>query len=452
MGAPERLLVAALSLLTAAVSLEGFSGVYFDNGLGQTAIEYLDITDQELMREEILTLLGLTHVPEKAAPHFIPDTSNHTVPLFMMNIYKSLTEDDGQSAGVLKNLLEEPDMDKLLNNPFKITAGDVKVINQSDIIMSFANRGHQEELQWTQLFWFDTNELPDSDDEDVIAAELRMYKQGAKMDSSSETSFNLKVFQLVEGSTGPSQLLDSRQIEFEEEGWLVLDVTRAVRLWQKDYRTNQGLMVEITEIGTGHQIHPVAAGLASSRKPVAQDKESFMVSYFKSTDDIVRRRYRNNNRKRKEKGGSGGRSKREASRRRNKKKFSNLEGDFSFHDNSNNVFRDYYGGRQRFRGCQKRVLRVSFRDLNWQDWIIAPDGYEAYYCHGECSFPLNSHMNATNHAIVQTLVHLMKPEDVPKPCCAPTKLSGISVLYFDESSNVILKKYRNMVVKACGCH
>ena len=45
----------------------------------------------------------------------------------MMNIYKSLTEDDGQSAGVLKNLLEEPDMDKLLNNPFKITAGDVKV-------------------------------------------------------------------------------------------------------------------------------------------------------------------------------------------------------------------------------------------------------------------------------------------------------------------------------------
>ena len=123
-------------------------------------------------------------------------------------------------------------------------------------------------------------------------------------------------------------------------------MTRAVRLWQKDYRTNQGLMVEITEIGTGHQIHPVAAGLASSRKPVAADKESFMVSYFKSTDDIVRRRYRNNNRRREK----GGRSKREArAGRRNKKKFSNLEGDFSFNDNSN-VFRDYYGGIQRFRG------------------------------------------------------------------------------------------------------
>lgn len=49
-------------------------------------------------------------------------------------------------------------------------------------------------------------------------------------------------------------------------------------------------------------------------------------------------------------------------------------------------------------------------------------------------------------------VHLMNPEYVPKPCCAPTKLNAISVLYFDDNSNVILKKYRNMVVRACGCH
>ena len=87
-----------------------------------------------------------------------------------------------------------------------------------------------------------------------------------------------------------------------------------------------------------------------------------------------------------------------------------------------------------------------------QDWIIAPDAYNAYFCQGECSFPLNSHMNATNHAIVQTLVHLMSPDVVPKPCCAPIQLSGISVLYLDESSNVVLKKYSDMVVKTCGCH
>lgn len=43
----------------------------------------------------------------------------------------------------------------------------------------------------------------------------------------------------------------------------------------------------------------------------------------------------------------------------------------------------------------------------FKDWIIAPEGYAAFYCDGECSFPLNAHMNATNHAIVQTLVSIL---------------------------------------------
>ncbi|XP_070603326.1 bone morphogenetic protein 6 isoform X2 [Erythrolamprus reginae] len=116
------------------------------------------------------------------------------------------------------------------------------------------------------------------------------------------------------------------------------------------------------------------------------------------------------------------------------------------------VTRDDYNSSDLKTACRKHELYVSFQDLGWQDWIIAPKGYAANYCDGECSFPLNAHMNATNHAIVQTLVHLMNPENVPKPCCAPTKLNAISVLYFDDNSNVILKKYRNMVVRACGCH
>lgn len=52
----------------------------------------------------------------------------------------------------------------------------------------------------------------------------------------------------------------------------------------------------------------------------------------------------------------------------------------------------------------------------FQDWIIAPEGYAANYCDGECSFPLNAHMNATNHAIVQTLVrHNLPQSKSPSP-------------------------------------
>lgn len=69
-------------------------------------------------------------------------------------------------------------------------------------------------------------------------------------------------------------------------------------------------------------------------------------------------------------------------------------------------------GENNPKSCQIQTLYVSFKDLKWQDWIIAPDGYGAFYCAGECNFPLNAHMNATNHAIVQTLVHLMHPTKV----------------------------------------
>ena len=56
-------------------------------------------------------------------------------------------------------------------------------------------------------------------------------------------------------------------------------------------------------------------------------------------------------------------------RNNNRKKFDSLDNDFMFGGNGMsdaNVYRDFYGGRTRFKGCQKRVLRVSFRDLNWQ--------------------------------------------------------------------------------------
>uniref|UniRef100_A0A8D0QPR6 TGF-beta family profile domain-containing protein n=1 Tax=Sus scrofa TaxID=9823 RepID=A0A8D0QPR6_PIG len=115
------------------------------------------------------------------------------------------------------------------------------------------------------------------------------------------------------------------------------------------------------------------------------------------------------------------------------------------------IFDDVHGSHGR-QVCRRHELYVSFQDLGWLDWVIAPQGYSAYYCEGECSFPLDSCMNATNHAILQSLVHLMKPDAVPKACCAPTKLSATSVLYYDSSNNVILRKHRNMVVRACGCH
>lgn len=45
-----------------------------------------------------------------------------------------------------------------------------------------------------------------------------------------------------------------------------------------------------------------------------------------------------------------------------------------------------------------------FHSCSVQDWVLAPTGYSAYYCHGECIYPLGSCMNATNHALIQLVV------------------------------------------------
>ncbi|KFP72423.1 Derriere protein, partial [Acanthisitta chloris] len=101
--------------------------------------------------------------------------------------------------------------------------------------------------------------------------------------------------------------------------------------------------------------------------------------------------------------------------------------------------------------CRPRRLYISFSDVGWENWIIAPQGYLANYCLGECPFPLTAELNSTNHAILQTMVHSLDPQGTPQPCCVPVRLSPISILYYDNSDNVVLRHYADMVVDECGC-
>ncbi|EMP39355.1 Growth/differentiation factor 6 [Chelonia mydas] len=109
-----------------------------------------------------------------------------------------------------------------------------------------------------------------------------------------------------------------------------------------------------------------------------------------------------------------------------------------------------HGKKSRLR-CSKKPLHVNFKELGWDDWIIAPLEYEAYHCEGVCDFPLRSHLEPTNHAIIQTLMNSMDPSSTPPSCCVPTKLTPISILYIDAGNNVVYKQYEDMVVESCGC-
>ena len=115
---------------------------------------------------------------------------------------------------------------------------------------------------------------------------------------------------------------------------------------------------------------------------------------------------------------------------------------------------DYYHyPRKRKSTCAKHELYVDFDEIGWSGWIISPKGYNAYHCKGECPFPLGQNQKPTNHATVQSIVHALRiGKDVGTPCCVPNKLYSISLLYFDDDENVILKQYDDMVAANCGCH
>lgn len=76
--------------------------------------------------------------------------------------------------------------------------------------------------------------------------------------------------------------------------------------------------------------------------------------------------------------------------------------------------------------CVLKTLYVDFKDLGWdvsfdfflclsplghnclfQDWVIAPKGFQADFCDGQCTFPLDSSLEPTNYAVVQTLINLL---------------------------------------------
>ncbi|XP_072252600.1 growth/differentiation factor 8 [Leuresthes tenuis] len=94
--------------------------------------------------------------------------------------------------------------------------------------------------------------------------------------------------------------------------------------------------------------------------------------------------------------------------------------------------------------CCRYPLTVDFEDFGW-DWIIAPKRYKANYCSGECEY---MHLQKYPHT---HLVNKANPRGTAGPCCTPTKMSPINMLYFNDKEQIIYGKIPSMVVDRCGC-
>lgn len=104
------------------------------------------------------------------------------------------------------------------------------------------------------------------------------------------------------------------------------------------------------------------------------------------------------------------------------------------------------------RFCSRRYLKVDFADIGWSEWVLSPKSFDAYYCSGVCEFPMPKIVRPSNHATIQSIVKTVGIiPGIPEPCCVPDKMNSLSVLFLDESRNVVLKVYPNMSVETCAC-
>ncbi|XP_072031070.1 bone morphogenetic protein 2-like [Amphiura filiformis] len=396
------------------------SGSLLDSKLTSGATDRHGVWRREDMirafENSLLNMFGLTERPRPS--------DQARVPQYMMDIYENH----------ISGAEEEP-----INMHFNLKGVSTSTANT---VRSY----HHDEIPSTEIephrhhLIFNVTTMPD--EEVLTAAELRLFRHEtdsqllthtlnkrsvSRTDSSSSSKSDEKrhrkrinIYQVLQQPVAKNRdvikrLIDTRIVDIRNSSWESFDVRPALLAWRHSPYTNFGLEVELVDIeGKPSEHHKHLRLSRSTHDEYDNDEDRWfhdrpmIVTY---TDD--------------------GRAKRRARASDKESKKHN---------------------KKRLRAnCRRHNLYVDFSDVGWNDWIVAPPGYQAYYCHGECPFPLADHLNSTNHAIVQTLVNSVNPQLVPKACCVPTELSPISMLYLDEADKVVLKNYQDMVVEGCGC-
>ena len=256
------------------------------------------------------------------------------------------------------------------------------------------------------------------------SATLRLFKRRVRRRRLRPGDrLRVSVFQLLQdletaapggGGGSRKRLVDSRLIETstDDDGtWEEFDVLKAVQTWAEEPSTNRGLSVEAElEDGIGRvrlsRVVDFVGPSESDRAP--------------TLSVMTRQRRRRRGRRRRQRRSTGDQSPRDPDCRR---------GD----------------GETR---CCRYPLWVSFREIGWDRWILAPDGYRAYYCDGRCP---PRHRVATHYAGIRALVNGIRPDAAPPPCCAATRMAPLTIAHYNRDGRAVVSVFDDMIVDECMC-
>lgn len=395
---------------------------------------YLTSEAKGLVKRSVLDALGVEEAPSNI------DNANNSGSIYVHNLYRKFNKDGRFFVAPSEAYIPLPILgyDGTANSiTEQLQVSTQRAINQSDTIISCIRRkSSQGNLMEFNISPMIKNLI--SPKTPVLSAELRFFRDHKEAEVHREF-----VLMVAAGTTHTTAKVDAKH-----HGWITINVTHIVTNWAQIRDQSNPEELNITLVAGDANPQITAHGILNSPS-VPKELQPFLVVYLITKDvsndkmlsrsefsEIQLQRYLEELRQIETRNIPD----------RHRRSLKANQNERTYRNDTRNLIRNTF----HHKFCHRVAWFVGFKDLKWSDWIIAPDSYEANYCSGECPFPLPPSLNSTNHAIVQMLAHLMD-HSVPKPCCAPNKLHPITVLYYDDFSNVVLKEYRNMIVHTCGC-
>lgn len=273
--------------------------------------------------------------------------------------------------------------------------------------------------------------------EKTLASELRIYLD-VKEKKVPDRRLKIVVYEIIVPKK-KYNLLKSVIVNSTDSMWHGIDVLSSTRRWKKDSSTNNGVLVTCETLND-KQKSISDCGLIDFTGE--SENKPFLVSFYQSGDEeeILAEQIPEESTE----------TVKTALRRRKRRGIRDIfpQAGKMYTDSEGLPIKEF----NRNSTCSRRDLYIGFKELGWDDWIMAPEGYYASYCGGECIFAAHANnVNSSNHALIQSLVNMMDPKTVPPPCCAPVNMEPLQVLFLGEKGNVIMKKYADMIVNDCAC-
>ncbi|KAK5880841.1 hypothetical protein CesoFtcFv8_021707 [Champsocephalus esox] len=326
-----------------------------------------------------------------------------------------------------------------------------KDILEGNTVRSFEDKANSGE----RLHFFNLSSV--GREERMIKAEFRWFRKKQKVylgKSFGPHFYKVDLYDVLDSRVKPwrGNLITSRLVPLHTQGWEVFNFTQTVSKWIRNSQENNGILV-VTTLPSGSWMES-ARSPSYKRSGELMDTNAYLVLF--SDDDEEGRTGASNQSFLGQPHPAAPELQDPHSRRwraspgQPHPAAPELQDPHSRRRRASPGFHPH----SRSQSCQRLPLFVDFEEIGWSGWIISPRGYNAYHCKGSCPFPLGGSLKATNHATVRSIMHALKlsSDEVEAPCCVPDKLQSISLLYFDDEENVVLKQYDDMVALGCGCH